>query len=340
MPAMTETLVLHAPNVHMGGGLVLLKALVAAGGINPRWAQVDARTADQLNFPVSTRVDRVRPSLRARLHAEMRLWRQVTAGDRVLCFHGLPPLLPLRGSVIVFLQNRILVDRQKLMDYPLGLRLRLELERLWFRWRFPKRGRLVVQSDSMAREARRLLGEATDIAVMPFAWLVKPEVQTALPSHDFVYVASDEPHKNHCNLLEAWRLLGEAGLYPSLALTVDPASPLAELIEDFAKRHGVKINNLGRLSSSQIEDLYRSSNALLYASVRESLGLPLLEARNQGLPILAPELDYVRDIVEPAETFDPQSPVSIARAVRRFIGKAEKPRAVLDPAQWLSEVLA
>ena len=69
MPAMPDTLVLHAPNVHMGGGLVLLKALVAMGGIGPRWAQVDARAADQLNFPGSTRVDRVRPSLLARLHA-------------------------------------------------------------------------------------------------------------------------------------------------------------------------------------------------------------------------------------------------------------------------------
>jgi glycosyltransferase involved in cell wall biosynthesis len=340
MPAMADTLVLHAPNVHMGGGLVLLKALVGAGEMAPRWAQVDARTADQLNLPASTRVEAVRPSLLARLGAEVRLWRQVAVGDRVLCFHGLPPLLPSRAAVIVFLQNRILVDRQRLTGYPLGLRARLEVERLWFRWRFPSRARLVVQSDSMARAARNLLGETTQIAVLPFARLVPPAGLAAAPRQDFVYVASDEPHKNHRNLLEAWRLLGEAGLYPSLALTVDSNSPLAGLIADFAGRHGLKIENLGGLSSSQVQDLYRTSKALVYASVRESLGLPLLEARNQGLPILAPELDYVRDIVEPAETFDPRSPVSIARAVRRFIGQPEQPRAILDPAQWLREVLA
>jgi glycosyltransferase involved in cell wall biosynthesis len=52
----------------------------------------------------------------------------------------------------------------------------------------------------------------------------------------------------------------------------------------------------------------------------ESFGLPLIEARQAGLPILASELDYVRDIVDPEESFDPFSARSIVRAVTRFMG--------------------
>ena len=48
--------------------------------------------------------------------------------------------------------------------------------------------------------------------------------------------------------------------------------------------------------------------------------MPLLEAEHFKVPILAPELDYVRDLVVPNEVFDPQSPLSISRAVQRFLG--------------------
>jgi hypothetical protein len=57
------------------------------------------------------------------------------------------------------------------------------------------------------------------------------------------------------------------------------------------------------------------------------------------LPVLASELDYVRDLIEPAETFDPSSPVSIARAVRRFLGIAERPIKIGNAAAFLDEVL-
>ena len=39
----------------------------------------------------------------------------------------------------------------------------------------------------------------------------------------------------------------------------------------------------------------------------ESFGLPLLEASSIDLPIIASESDYVRDVCEPAQTFDPNS---------------------------------
>ncbi|MGO7969159.1 hypothetical protein ACC720_38425, partial [Rhizobium ruizarguesonis] len=51
-------------------------------------------------------------------------------------------------------------------------------------------------------------------------------------------VASGEAHKNHINLLEAWRILAEYGHRPSLALTLGAgANPrlekkIAQLVRD------------------------------------------------------------------------------------------------------------
>jgi glycosyltransferase involved in cell wall biosynthesis len=58
---------------------------------------------------------------------------------------------------------------------------------------------------------------------------------------------------------------------------------------------------------------------MIFPSILESFGLPLVEASLMGLPIISSELDYVRDVCVPVQTFDPHSPVSIARAVKRFL---------------------
>ncbi|MEY8216185.1 MAG: glycosyltransferase, partial [Colwellia sp.] len=68
-----------------------------------------------------------------------------------------------------------------------------------------------------------------------------------------------------------------------------------------------------------VNRLYEASKALVFPSLRESFGLPLIEASSAGLPIIASELDFVRDVSCPVQTFDPSSPVSIARAIARFL---------------------
>jgi glycosyltransferase involved in cell wall biosynthesis len=74
-----------------------------------------------------------------------------------------------------------------------------------------------------------------------------------------------------------------------------------------------------------------TSQAVIFPSFCESLGLPLLEARENAVPVIACERDYVREILNPVETFDPESPLSIARAVQRFLGVDESPLALVKP---------
>jgi len=57
------------------------------------------------------------------------------------------------------------------------------------------------------------------------------------------------------------------------------------------------------------------------------------------LKVVASELDYVRDLLDPIESFDPHSPVSIARAVNRFVGYGEKKTPVLNAEEFLQKVI-
>ena len=342
---LNRALFLHAANVHCGGGFALLKELAATRNISFKWAQLDERTKSVIELPLAVTQYHVRPSILSRLLAELRLWRNVTIDDVVLCFHGLPPLLALSGRVVVFVQNRILVEQGSLVDYPLKTRLRLLIERFWLHALKGHATRYIVQTPSMAASLRTLLGDEVEICVLPFAslntLLATKKAVTVARKFDFLYVASGDAHKNHAALLEAWRLLAEAGFKPSLALTVEPLrypSILAEILR-VANEYSLSIVNLGQLSADEVADLYQSSSALIYPSKTESFGLPLIEAAQYKLPILASELDYVRDVVVPVETFDPSSAVSIARAVRRFLGNAEPTVHIHSAEEFLAEVL-
>lgn len=337
---------IHAPNIHHGGGAVLLNDLLRA--IPPDLAAIttlDERMRVALKLPAHIGIRRVRPTLGGRFSAEKWLFTQVEHTDRVLCFGNLPPFLRLRGDVSVFLQNRYLVDDQApLGALPLKLRIRLRMERAWLTTFLSHARRYFVQTPSMQRLAEDRLG--VPVMCSPFV----PEsvlssaatpARSSSAQFDFLYVASGEAHKNHATLISAWALLADEGVFPSLALTLsETRSPdLAKHIEAERAAKGLHIHNLGVLPHDQLVDLYRDSKALIYPSGFESFGLPLIEAKLAGLPVLAPELDYVRDVLDPAESFDPRSPISIARAVKRFLNERRSTFKPLDAKTFLNHLM-
>ncbi len=266
------------------------------------------------------------PTPWGRLLAEARLRLRAALGDTVLCFHGLPPLLPNAARVVVFVQNRL-----NLAGDGAGRRGgRTALKRLFFRGLSRNADEFVVQTPSMCRALKRCLGDRA-CKVLPFLDAL-PEggaSREAAKAFDFIYVADGNPHKNHRTLLAAWVLLARQGIRPTLVLTLGVRDRgLAEEIEMAARGEGLAIHNAGSVTRQQVFALYRSSHALIYPSTAESFGIPLIEAGALGLPVVASELDYVRDVCTPRETFDPSSAVSLARAVQRFL---ESPAPVAPP---------
>jgi glycosyltransferase involved in cell wall biosynthesis len=344
------TLIINAANVHTGGGFALLSALMEnlAEDFQGRFI-LDERFHLSAKLPDNVVVYRIRPTVWDRLRNEWFLRRFAGPNDVVLCFGNLPPVFRLRATVLVLLQNRYQIDPRSLRGFPMFPRFRITLERILFKWGKRNVTCFIVQSPSMQRAVKQVLGVRA--AVLPF---LKDALQYArrvgIPSDSkktketkgsFLYVASGEPHKNHRNLIEAWTLLAKEGIRPDLCLTIDKDRfcNLCGWIEDKIGNFGLNVTNVGSISAQDIERLYKNAFALIYPSDLESLGLPLIEARCAGLPILASERDYVRDAVDPEETFDPCSPVSIARAVKRFLGIPETPLPIVSPREYLARIV-
>jgi glycosyltransferase involved in cell wall biosynthesis len=346
---MPRRVFIHATNVHQGGGRSLLEALLKSlKGKEAFVLSLDERMPMPTVMVQNIQVNRVKPSFVCRLNAERWLARSVAPEDVVLCFGNLPPLFRLRGHTVVFVQNRYLIDDVKLNGFPFGVRLRLVMERVWLSSKMLNASEFIVQTPTMKRLLEINTRGRVPVRVLPFVSEPKGYSRGVLHSKlkkenvfDFVYAANGEPHKNHRRLIEAWCLLAEEGLFPSLCLTLDKAcfAGLCQEIEVMHHQYGLKVENAGWLSHQEVLSLYKMAGASIYPSTLESFGLPLIEARQAGLPVLASELDYVRDVLDPEHTFDPESAVSIARAVKRFLDLQEEPLPLQDAARFIDHLL-
>ena len=342
-------LLVHATNIHSGGGRSLLSALLIAIPADvDSVVQLDSRMLVPENIPNKLTIRYVRASIFQRLKAEYWLSRNSTNSDNVLCFGNVPPFFKSRGHVVVFLQNRYLIDDVKLNHFSLKTRLRIIAERFWFSRKLANASEFVVQTPSMKTLLDACTKGKTPIRVLPFmernseySRKIRGPENGREKKSGFLYVASGEPHKNHRQLIEAWCLLAKEGILPSLKLTIDKLQwpALSKWIGQQIEEYELHVENLGNLSHQHVIRLYGQVGALIFPSTFESCGLPLIEARQAGLPILASELDYVRDVLDPEQTFNPDSAVSIAKAVKRFLGEDEQPLPLRDAAGFLKQIL-
>jgi len=246
---------------------------------------------------------------------------------------------------LFFLQNRYLVDKlSSLKGLSFRLKSRLFIERLWLLFFQEKAHRVIVQTSTMEYLTKKKL-KKTDVQALGFVpsyfkYINSANFNNTNKKYDFIYVASGEIHKNHLLILEAWCMLATQGFFPSLAITILPdTSPKISSTLKKCNSLGGKVHCLGTLDYQSVLELYNNAKALIYPSYFESFGLPLLEARNFGIPILAPELDFVRDIVNPSETFDPHSPISILRAVKRHLYGINTNDELISSSDFLQKIV-
>jgi glycosyltransferase involved in cell wall biosynthesis len=318
---------IHAPNINIGGGGVLLRSIISS--ISEGYScQLHLDSRFRLDCPSSNieTIKWVPPTIFARLKIEYQLYKLVNEGDLVICFGNLPPLFSLSGNVFLVIQNRFLLDKSIPLMFPFRVSLRIYFERILLLLFNRYVDFFVVQTASM----KKILIEGDfvherPVLVTPFLPLITSFNNLSIKKYDFIYPASIDFHKNHKNLIAAWIILANSGLYPSLALTLDPHCESCAWIFSEIKRFSLNVVLLGQLSEDNMLNLYSESRALVYPSILESFGLPLIEASLLGLPIIASDLDYVWDVVEPDLTFNPSNPLSISRAIKKFIGAPHKP---------------
>jgi glycosyltransferase involved in cell wall biosynthesis len=137
-----------------------------------------------------------------------------------------------------------------------------------------------------------------------------------------LYPAKAWPHKNHLRLFEALALLRDRrGIVVPLVCTGKPVDDHWPRIHEGLRRWGLErsVRFTGQVSAEVMSALYVCAELLVFPSLFEGLGIPLLEAMHHGLPIASSTATCLAEVGgDAAVYFDPESSDSIAEGIHRL----------------------
>jgi glycosyltransferase involved in cell wall biosynthesis len=142
-----------------------------------------------------------------------------------------------------------------------------------------------------------------------------------------LYVGTIEPRKNLMRLLEAFAMLRRRG-YTSHTLVLAgtqgwAGASVQRAIERLDLEDAVCL--LGYVQADDLVALYNLASALIFPSLYEGFGLPIVEAMACGTPVVSSPNGSLAEIAgDAAELVDPTVVESIAAGLRRVLGDSQR----------------
>jgi O-antigen biosynthesis alpha-1,2-rhamnosyltransferase len=154
----------------------------------------------------------------------------------------------------------------------------------------------------------------------------------------YLVVGTLEPRKNHARILDAFDRLWAEGAAVSLVIFGRlgwRSEALAQRMRGHAQ-FGRRLVWLEAGTDAELDYAYRQASALIFASECEGFGLPLVEAMQYGLPVLASDIAVFREIGgDYPRYFDQNDPRSLRDAILAA-ESVKRASATRVPRHWLS----
>lgn len=145
----------------------------------------------------------------------------------------------------------------------------------------------------------------------------RPGVVPYRPGYKYLFcVGNRKEHKNEARVLEAF---ANAGIDPAIRLifTGNPNEKLMSLARNLDVEKRVEF--MGRVPEGDLPGLYRGALALIFPSLYEGFGLPVLEAMACGTPVLTSNTTSLPEVAgDAALLVDPTSVDRIKAGIERL----------------------
>jgi glycosyltransferase involved in cell wall biosynthesis len=323
-------LLVDAVYINKSGGKVLLDYLVDVleDSSMDVFYMFDKRIKDDYSSISCNKKTYLNPSLFSRLNF---YWNNRNRFQKVLCFGNAPPLIKLVNSqVYTYFHNILILRRPK--GYRIRNKILVVLRKILLLIIKSHSDWWIVQSAIIADELNcKLRVKPEKILIIPFYNVTNICVKPNRQRNTYLYASSGSAHKNVDRLLTAWEELFDEGYLPVLHLTLsDEWENLIERIR-LLNQKGLIIINHGLLAHDDLMNMYSQIEFLVYPSLVESFGLPLIEAVKSGCKVIASDLPFTHAVIQPSLTFDPHNVQSIKETITDSIQKeVELPKVKIN----------
>lgn len=329
-----------ASNMHSGGGRTLLNGFIS--GIN-----------DMDNFTIF--IDkRYRPeifkknikyiiihNIFSRLLVSFKIKSKISKDDIVIFLGNLPPIIDFNIiKCYLFLGNRFYVDNQiKSFFLPIPIRIKIKIEKIFFHYFIKNVNKVFVQNLTMKNLCENSINNKK-VEIAAFDDFIDTNFnKIKKEKKSFIYVASNIPYKNHKKLLKAFSIVNNFTKDYKLYLTIDISVKKNFSLKKYVDQQKLNVEFLAFSNRDEFLDKFKTVETLIYPSIFESYGLPLIEAKKYDLKILSSDLDFTWDLVDPDDYFNPYDEKSIARCILRSLNINNQKTKVYNPVNFVELLL-
>lgn len=184
------------------------------------------------------------------------------------------------------------------------------------------------------KEYQQIMGVALDDKCYEYFYLgadfsdnrnsgdVREELKKIFDERDtFISVSTIEPRKNHAYLLDAFEKLWSRGVDVNLLFIGRRGWKVDELMQKITM-HPMKDKKLfyyDDIDDVELDYAYSRAKALLFASIVEGFGLPIIEGLVKGLPVMASDTRIHREVGgDNIRYFDLNNPDSLVEMIENF----------------------
>ena len=165
-------------------------------------------------------------------------------------------------------------------------------------WSLNNSDHIIFTSQSTCNDVKRIFNLKSEYSIIPLG--VSQPIKSTKKINNicndyFLHVGRRRSHKNILNILEAFSNLNNHKLQMIFTGNKDKDD---DDIFQFAKKRGInkQISFVGNVSDIELASLYQHAISLVFPSLYEGFGLPILEAMSYGCPVITSNRSSMQEI--------------------------------------------
>jgi glycosyltransferase involved in cell wall biosynthesis len=233
-----------------------------------------------------------------------------------LCMSNVPPPIFINKNVYIYFHNDLLIRPFK-TNLSLFYKTLNFIKKQYIKLINKENYLWIVQTQSVKNNISHSFRiKSKKIKILPIFDSSEGFISKEKLNNTFLYVSNYSNHKNHERLLKAFiKSANKIKKIISLNLTIHEEDYKNSVYKLSSLPKNLSIKNHGILNKKDLNKLYSESEFLIFPSLNESFGLPLIESINFKCKVIASDLKYVHDIISPSLLFDPKSDESISKSI-------------------------